>query len=583
MTPRSRHRGSRPRPARPLRRRRWVLVGVASVAVMTALWLPSVTALESRPSASAQVCPGGNQSLLIVAAPEIAPVVSAVVRMTTTGTSEPGDRPVKGDTVASHGSCLVPVVRSERPAATARSLLTNPGDRPDVWIPDSSAWTRQRGALGSLVSGAPASIASSPYVLAVPTRAAVSLSAHSDPPRVADLLPRGGESTTPVRWAFPTPGRSLATQAALVALRTSVANRPDEARVLTSVVRTGDNTVPTDLAAALAATRSVPTAVPATEQQAVAYDSSQLATPLRIVYEGPSAGAADYPFVVLAASRAHRLAAEELLEAIRSDPGRRLLQARGFRDHTGVPGGTLTSHPDVDRRTLRYRAPDPKVTRAALRAHRAIGRSSRLLAVVDVSGSMAAAVPGGAGATRLDLALQALTAGLAVYDDDNVAGLWTFSTSLSPRSDHRQLVPPVRLGTGQDGSSGRARLVRALADVSVKPYGGTGLYDTALAAVRTLQRHWDPHRANSVVLITDGANEDPHGFDLRTTLSLLASERDPARPVAVFAVAYGPSADLSALQRITAVTGGAAYPARDPRDIGSVIADAIGRRGSSTR
>jgi hypothetical protein len=81
-----------------------------------------------------------------------------------------------------------------------------------------------------------------------------------------------------------------------------------------------------------------------------------------------------------------------------------------------------------------------------------------------------------------------------------------------------------------------------------------------------------------VVLITDGANNDKHGIDLRTLLRTLTAERDPSKPVAVFAVAYGASADVSALRRITAVTGGATYVATDPRAIGSVIADAIGRR-----
>ena len=46
----------------------------------------------------------------------------------------------------------------------------------------------------------------------------------------------------------------------------------------------------------------------------------------------------------------------------------------------------------------------------------------------------------------------------------------------------------------------------------------------------------------------------------------------------VFAIAYGPSGDLAALQQITQVTGGQAYAARDPRTIGSVMLDAIGRR-----
>ena len=44
--------------------------------------------------------------------------------------------------------------------------------------------------------------------------------------------------------------------------------------------------------------------------------------------------------------------------------------------------------------------------------------------------------------------------------------------------------------------------------------GGTGLYDTALAAYRTALRNYDPHYSNAVVLMTDGRNEDPGSISL---------------------------------------------------------------------
>jgi hypothetical protein len=174
--------------------------------------------------------------------------------------------------------------------------------------------------------------------------------------------------------------------------------------------------------------------------------------------------------------------------------------------------------------------------------------------------------------------LQAAVNGLALYPDDTVAGLWTFSTNLTPTTDYQQVVPMVTLGRAADGSNGRQRLAQGLAGVKVTD-GWTGLYDTVLAAVREVRKDWDPQRVSSVVLITDGANEDPQGgIDLPTLLQTLRQENDPDKPVPVFAIAYGPSGDLAALQQITQVTGGQAYAARDPRTIGSVMLDAIGRR-----
>jgi hypothetical protein len=84
-----------------------------------------------------------------------------------------------------------------------------------------------------------------------------------------------------------------------------------------------------------------------------------------------------------------------------------------------------------------------------------------------------------------------------------------------------------------------------------------------------------------VVIITDGGNSDKAGISTKDLLRTLAAENDPERPVAVFAIAYGPSGDVASLQRISAVTGGRAYAAPDPRQIGAVLADAIGRRSCS--
>jgi hypothetical protein len=61
----------------------------------------------------------------------------------------------------------------------------------------------------------------------------------------------------------------------------------------------------------------------------------------------------------------------------------------------------------------------------------AVHRDARLLAVVDVSGSMAAPAPGAEGSSRLALALGAAAAGLQLYPDSTEVGLWSFSEDLS--------------------------------------------------------------------------------------------------------------------------------------------------------
>ena len=81
-----------------------------------------------------------------------------------------------------------------------------------------------------------------------------------------------------------------------------------------------------------------------------------------------------------------------------------------------------------------------------------------------------------------------------------------------------------------------------------------------------------------MVLLTDGANEDPHGLALSELLDRLRAEQDPSRPVPVISVAYGPDSDAASLRAISDVTSGATFVSADPRRIRSVLLDAIGQR-----
>jgi Mg-chelatase subunit ChlD len=112
------------------------------------------------------------------------------------------------------------------------------------------------------------------------------------------------------------------------------------------------------------------------------------------------------------------------------------------------------------------------------------------------------------------------------------------------------------------------------------PNGGTGLYDSILAAVRYVRSGYDPSRVNSVVVLSDGRNEfaSAHGITKVQLLTALRKEAEPDRPVRVISVAYGPDSDIAALRSISNVTGGAIYTARNPRDLPVIFRDAIGRR-----
>ena len=107
--------------------------------------------------------------------------------------------------------------------------------------------------------------------------------------------------------------------------------------------------------------------------------------------------------------------------------------------------------------------------------------------------------------------------------------------------------------------------------------GGTGLYDTTLAAVEAVRSGWDPTRANSVLILSDGHNDDD-GLSLRGLLTRLEREQRPESSGAGDAIAFGPDSDIHAMRQISRATGGSAYVATDPDTVGDIFLDSVGQR-----
>jgi hypothetical protein len=96
--------------------------------------------------------------------------------------------------------------------------------------------------------------------------------------------------------------------------------------------------------------------------------------------------------------------------------------------------------------------------------------------------------------------------------------------------------------------------------------------------VQRVRETYDPEKVNSVLLFTDGKNEDENGIDLETLLAELERIDDPTKPVAVIMIGFGPDTDLDAMQRIARATNGGAYSASRPEDLGNVLVDALSQR-----
>lgn len=260
-----------------------------------------------------------------------------------------------------------------------------------------------------------------------------------------------------------------------------------------------------------------------------------------------------------------------------SSEARVLLDRAHLRDSTGrMPTGTATTQLPTLAPTSAPRALTPDVVSSALGQWKGAGRRGRVLAVLDISGSMAQQVPGTRPvATKLQLAVAASRRALASFAPDSDLGLWTFSTKLRGSRDYSELVPVGPLSSPLRGATRRETLDNSLASIQVRPRGDTGLYDTTLAAFRDMQRSYKDGRLNAVVVLTDGRNDDAGSISRDKLLATLRSEYDPARPVHVITVGYGNDVDLSALKAIAAATHGSATAANDPRDIDRVLFQAL--------
>ena len=267
-------------------------------------------------------------------------------------------------------------------------------------------------------------------------------------------------------------------------------------------------------------------------------------------------------------TRAALLAAFE--KAARSETDR--LSAAGFRagDGTGtldVPGlaaeGPAAAATDLD----------SAAQLEILRAWAVLTLRSRMLAVIDVSGSMEE--PAENGLRRIDIFQQAAIGAMEKFSGEVEMGVWVFSTARNGDIDYEDLSPIAPLAD----LAHKQEIAGIIQSLPGRLGGATGLYDTTLAAVQRVRESYDPEKVNSVLLITDGRNEDENGIDLDTLLAELAKMDDPSKPVPVIMIGFGPDTDLAAMQQIAQATKGAAYSASKPEDLGTVL----GRRALAAR
>jgi Ca-activated chloride channel family protein len=297
--------------------------------------------------------------------------------------------------------------------------------------------------------------------------------------------------------------------------------------------------------------------------------------PLVAIYPREGVLVADHPYAVLTApwvDDAKRAAAAAFLDYVRGREGQRQFQRAAFRGHDGSSGPAIGPADGLDPKepASRLALPSAEALDKVVASWATLRKRANAVVVIDVSGSMADEVRG-TGSSKLDLAKAAASNALAEFSRDDQVGLWIFSTELDGTRDHRELVPIGPMGAAVGGRR-RAEVMRERI-AGLQPGGGTGLYDTSLAAHDLVDSRASRRTINAVILLTDGRNEDD-GISLENLLPRLRSERGDDQ-VRLFAIAYGDDADLEVLRRIAEATGGVGYDSLDPTRITEVFAAVV--------
>ncbi|WP_410814767.1 substrate-binding domain-containing protein [Micromonospora sp. 067-2] len=493
--------------------------------------------------------------LRVAAAPVIAPALDRIARASV------GRQP-----------CVSIVVQPRESAAVAGDLA-NAVDAADAWLPESTFWLRRARAGGAFeVPAEGTSVASSPVVLAVTEPTARRLGWPAKPVTWASLI---GPKARPAPLGMPDPAVDPTGVAALLGVRALSAAEREPAAAMAGVLRrlagvtfsAGDGAGALGIGGGLAGGTD---GVVASEQAVL--DHNALTGSNRLVAAYPEVGvpSLDLPYVVLPVARGYvRDAAAGFLANLLTVESRDALLGFGFRTAAGFPPAI----PADGRLRAEERRPVPlpseETVTEVLNVWSGVQRSARILTVIDISGSMDARLPGTA-ETRLAATVKAAREGAGLLLDNSELGIWVFSTKVDGDRDYREILPVAPLRTQQ-----RTRLADRLADVQVKAGGGTGLYDTTLAAYRNARQHWTPGRINLVLVMTDGRNEDDDSIGRSRFLAELAQLQDPRRPLPIVFIGLGRDVDPDELNAITKVTGGKVFRTQQPSGIRQIFFSAL--------
>jgi Ca-activated chloride channel family protein len=509
-----------------------------------------------------------------------------------------------------NGTCVDVAVTGVNPATMAAAVasehkvtLTGLGSAPqsvkvpDVWVADSSTWLlRLKSEAPGFVPTDGRPIAQSPVVVAMPQPIATTIGWPNKKLAWKDLLTQVTKNTS-LRTGTVDPSRDAAGLAGLLALSQAAGAgvQAQQAKVgaIKSLAQSASalrddllqkfphSADPNDIATSLSA-------APLSEEDVVGYNAEKPAVPLVALYLEPSPPPLDYPYAIMPEVDLQKSAAATGLRAqletasfqnalasagLRAPDGS---TGAGFLKPIGAPEAATSVTPGGNGKSNGGSAAgglDASAVSQVLGSWAAITLPGRVLAVFDVSGSMLTKVPTAGNQDRAAVTRGAASGGLALFDDKWAVGVWLFSTKMDGKKPYKQIEPISPL------ASARTELNNSIRFIQPKRDGDTGLYDTLLAAYQYVQGTWQAGKINSVILFTDGKNENADGISQGKLVSELKRLNDPKRPVRVVIIGIGNAVDRTELETIVKPTAaGGVFIAEDPAKISSIFLEALASR-----
>ncbi|MBW6434132.1 substrate-binding domain-containing protein [Actinoplanes hulinensis] len=503
----------------------------------------SAAPLPSSTQPSVTPCP--DPELTVAAAPEIEPVIRAAA----VTLNPPGQR------------CAPILVRAEEPGVTLAAV-----DQPDVWVPSSSAWLRiaEENKLAFRTSGA--TLAYSPIMLTAP-EAIGSLYIKDGKTTWNELI----EGVASERIPVATMSDPLTTTTGLLSVHgvhaaTALAARDPgiaQLRALTLRSRLTDAAAdPGSLLGRMAAQSDTTSAVydigvfPAIEQQLLAYQKGGHRVALTGAAPSDGMVEADYPYAI------RKGAKTGLADRLRAAITKQALTEAGFRAEPTAGGARL---PGTGKALL-----DPARQWAGFQS-----LAFQVLLLIDASGSMNEKIGGGP-ATKASLLRESGASAAQLFNRDTTIGMWYFGAGAANSPAHTEEVSFGPINGDAGGKKRRDALTEKIKTYRPQSNAGTPLYQTVLDGVAAMREEVKSGRPSVVVVLTDGADGGTRfAMSQQEFQKRLAAGRDPARPVPVIAVGYGPDANMPALQSMAKATGGQAIAAKNPADLASAMAKAF--------